>query len=198
MPNGGDTGERQLLTITLLVAGVAVIGLGVFVYFGLSKLGGLKKESKRLNQEYHTQEGNISDMRIEAEINEQLSNRIEQYAKFIVKEEEITDVLDQITRRALQVGLNLVNWRREEKKGESNPDEAETYEKVIYEFQLTGSFQQIIKFLNDIEAVEELGRLVVVQPRSIVAAKGGLVPGVESIEGHKFSVSISLYKYREQ
>ena len=44
MPNGGDTGERQLLTITLLVAGVAVIGLGVFVYFGLSKLGGLKNQ----------------------------------------------------------------------------------------------------------------------------------------------------------
>lgn len=197
MPNGGDTGERQLLTITLAVAGAAVIFLGVFVYFGLSKLGGLKNESKRLNKEYHAQQGNIDDMRIEVEINKQLSNRIEQYAKFIVKEEEITDVLDQITRRALQVGLNLVNWRRKEKK-ELNPVEAETYEKVIFEFQLTGSFHQIIKFLDDIEAVEEMGRLVVVQPSSIVAAKGGLVPGVESIEGHKFSFSISLYKYREQ
>ena len=197
MPNGGDTGERQLLTITLAVAGAAVIFLGVFVYFGESKLGGLKNESKRLKKEYDAQQGNIGDMRIEVEINKQLSNRIEQYAKFIVKEEEITDVLDQITRRALQVGLNLVNWRRKEKK-ELNPVEAETYEKVIFEFQLTGSFHQIIKFLDDIEAVEEMGRLVVVQPSSIVAAKGGLVPGVESIEGHKFSFSISLYKYREQ
>ena len=197
MPNGGDTGERQLLTITLAVAGAAVIFLGVFVYFGESKLGGLKNESKRLKKEYDAQQGNIGDMRIEVEINKQLSNRIEQYAKFIVKEEEITDVLNQITRRALQVGLNLVNWRREDKK-ELNPVEAETYEKVIFEFQLTGSFHQIIKFLDDIEAVEEMGRLVVVQPSSIVAAKGGLVPGVESIEGHKFSFSISLYKYREQ
>ena len=197
MPNGGDTGERQLLTITLAVAGAAVIFLGVFVYFGESKLGGLKNESKRLKKEYDAQQGNIGDMRIEVEINKQLSNRIEQYAKFIVKEEEITDVLDQITRRALQVGLNLVNWRREDKK-ELNPVEPETYEKVIFEFQLTGSFHQIIKFLDDIEAVEEMGRLVVVQPSSIVAAKGGLVPGVESIEGHKFSFSISLYKYREQ
>ena len=197
MPNGGDTGERQLLTITLGVAGVAVIGLGVFVYIGLSKLGDLKNQSKGFKNKYSAQVAAIRDIRAIDDNNTRLKNRIEQYEKFIVKEEEMTDVLDQITGRALQVGLNLVNWRREETKP-LNPEAAETYEKVVYEFQFTGSFHQIVKFLNDVEAVEELGRLVVVQPRSIVAAERGLVPGVESFEGHKFSVSMSLYKYREE
>ena len=197
MPNGGDTGERQLLTITLLVAGVAVIGLGVFVYFGLSTLGGLKNQSKRLNKEYGTQKEDIRNMKTEADILARLKGRIEQYAKFIVKEEEMADVLEEITGRALQVGLNLVTWQRKDKRPR-NPAAEEPFEEIIYEFQFTGSFLQILKFLNDVEAVEELRRLVVVQPGSIVAAKGGLVPGVESIEGHKFSVSMLLYKYRDQ
>ena len=111
MPNGGDTGERQLLTITLLVAGAAVIGLGVFVYFGWSKLGGLKKEWKRLDQEYSAQTAAILDKRTVEIANKQFKVRMEQYAKFIVKEIELTDVVEQINERALQVGLNLVVWR---------------------------------------------------------------------------------------
>ena len=102
MPDGGDTGERQLLTITLGVAGVMVIGLGVFVYFGLSKLGGLKNESKRLNQEFDTQDAAIRDIRAIEDNNTRLKNRIEQYEKFVVKEEE--HYLRHVDQRLEDVG----------------------------------------------------------------------------------------------
>ena len=196
MPNGADTGEKQLMLITVGILAVVVIGLGTGLFLGWTRLNALQAKSRDLEKDL-TQTRTRADKVEELEEDKRRLKRGEaQINELLPRENELSELFNGVAERYKRTGLAFEGVAKDEEIIPGDGGKREDFiKRIAYTYKLKGGYHQIGKFVNEVE--EFMSRYLEIDEIQIDSAADGLVPGVKGEAGHEVRVRLITYRYRE-
>jgi len=193
-----EMGEKQLFGITVAVAAVVLIFVGVLNFLSYRKYSSLQQEIEKFKKEIKAHDIVIGTRKRVKRDLEDATARFDAVKQYLPSDKEVRQLIGNFSKKCIESGLKNRKLKWVTVAGAARRPGArqkKDYESIKYECEFLGTFHSLAKFVSKVEDWKHFKRFVSITKFKMTAAQKGLAFDT-GVQNHEIKMTLELYKYQ--